>query len=136
MQRGNRFKGLDRGNERIRGRMNATEAEYAAELETRKRLGEIADYKFEEVGLRLTTPPEGKAVVYWPDFVVYVPVGVDEDGCVVHEQHVIDVKGSGPDNDASIVRLKCAAERHPCWRFFRVKKQRKRDGGGWHVTEY
>ena len=126
MYGGNRYsRGLDRGS-RGRGQMNRTESKYAAELETRKRLGEISDCWYEAVGLRLTQPPEGKAVIYWPDFLVVYPDG---------ETHLVDVKGSGPDNDASIVRLKCAAERYPIWRFLLVKQRKARDGGGWHVTE-
>jgi hypothetical protein len=46
--------------------MNQTEAAYALVLEARKRLGEIHNYWFELVSLKL-----GKDVRYTPDFLVF-----------------------------------------------------------------
>jgi hypothetical protein len=122
--RAHRFTSLNKGLVRKRGEMNATESKYAHELEARRLVGEVADWWFEPFSLRLSAPPEGKGCSVSPDFMVLMPSGV---------VFVDDVKGSGPDNDASIVRMKFAAEMFPLWRF-RIVKQKKA-GGGWVITE-
>lgn len=121
-----RHTGLNRGLVRTRGEMNATERRYANELEERRRRGEISDWWFEPMSLRLTSPPEGQPARVTPDFMVLMPSGL---------VFIEDVKGSGPDNEASIVRMKCAAELFPLWRFRIVKQRTKKQGGGWEVRE-
>lgn len=116
-----RFSALSRGRIAKRGEMNKTESEYASGLDSDKRAGEIIEYWFEPFSLRLSNPPEGQPARYTPDFLVLMP-----DGLTV----VIDVKGSGLDDPASIVRIKCAAEQFPLWKFMIAKKQPKKNGGG------
>jgi hypothetical protein len=126
-QRTDRFAGLDRGAVRQRGVMNGTERKYADELETQRLAGEIASWKFEAMKLRLSSPAEGvRAIWLTIDFLV-----VEADG----SERLDEVKGSGPDNDASIVRLKTAAELYPHKRIRLVKRQPKAAGGGWKITE-
>lgn len=129
--RGHRFAGLNRGLVRTRGEMNKTEAEYAADLALQVHAGTLADWWFEPFALRLTHPPEGeKPCLLTIDFMLLMP-----DGLV----YIDDVKGSGPDNDASIVRIKCAAETFPLWKFRIVRKRAskdvKRDGVKWEIRE-
>ena len=53
--------------------MNKTEAEYAGMLELRKRAGEIREYHFEAVKLRLGDA--GRRLHYTPDFLVVSAAG-------------------------------------------------------------
>lgn len=121
-----RFQHLSKGRIAKRGEMNKTEAKYAAELEERKLAGEIVAYWFEPFSLRLSSPEGGQPARYTPDFLVLMP-----DGLTVVE----DVKGSGLDDKAAIVRIKCAAEQYPLWKFRIVKAKRVKDGGGWTIKE-
>jgi hypothetical protein len=121
-----RFSGLSKGRVTARGEMNRTETKYANELQLRKLAGEIVDYWFEPFSLRLSSPPEGQPARYTPDFMVLMP-----DGLTV----VDDVKGTGPDDLAAIVRIKTAAERFPLWKFRIVKQQTKKSGGGWVIKD-
>lgn len=123
-RKGSRFAALSLGSTNKRGQMNKTEGEYAALLEAQKLAGEIVAWWFEPFSLRLTNPPEGVGCFYSPDFMVLYP-----DGSTV----IRDAKGSGIDNDASVVRVKCAAELYPLWKFEIVKKKSKKDGGGWSI---
>lgn len=124
--RTHRFSGLNVGLRRQRGEMNGTETRYANELEAKRQAGEISDWWFEPMSLRLTHPPEGQPCTFSVDFMVLM-----NNGLVFMDE----VKGSGIDNDASIVRLKCAAEMYPLWRFRLVKERTKKSGGGWEVRE-
>lgn len=123
---GSRFDVLSKGKTIGRGNMNLTEATYARELDIRKAAGEIVAWWFEPLSVRLSSPPMGQPARYTPDFMVLYPDGLTE---------IIDVKGTGIDNEASLVRLKCAAELFPLWRWRLVKKRTKRQGGGWKITE-
>lgn len=116
-----RFAGLSRGYVGARGERNKTEAEYELLLETNP---DVVWYQFEPFTLRLSHPPSGQPAKYTPDFLI-----VMRDGTTF----VDDVKGSGPDSDAAIVRVKCAAEQFPIWTFRIAKKRRKRDGGGFDL---
>ena len=122
-RRGTRFSVLSKGLRRKRGEMNATEAAYAALLEVDD---DVYEWWFEPFTLRLSRPAEGQPAKYTPDFLVLMNDGVT---------FIDDVKGSGVDDDASRVRIKCAAEQYQLWRFRIVKKRRVRDGGGFDVTE-
>lgn len=126
-QGSHRFSRLNVGLRRTRGEMNATETKYANELEARKQAGEIADWWFEPMSLRLSSPPEGQPCRVTVDFMVLMAAT----GIVFMD----DVKGTGVDNDASFVRMRFAAEQFPLWRFRIVKERTKKQGGGWEVRE-
>lgn len=99
------------------GEMNQTEAAYADHLEALKLAGEIQDYWFDTVTLRLA-----KLTRYTPDFLVML----QDDSLECHE-----VKGGFWEDDAR-VKIKVAAEHLP-FRFIAVKgkKLAKKNGGGW-----
>lgn len=96
--------GFSRSTER---RMNKTEAAYASRLSLLRASGEIVDYKFESMNLRLADK-----TWYKPDFSVYLPNGSME----FHE-----VKGHWEDD--ARVKIKVAAEQYP-HRFVAVKKEK------------
>lgn len=110
---GHRFQGLSKGSvvKRGLGLMNKTEARYAAMLEEMLHRGEIVKWWFEPFSLRLTSPPAGRACHYKPDFMLLYPDG---------ETVIVDIKGDGINNDASIVRAKSAAEQYFLWHFWIV----------------
>lgn len=118
-----RFKHLSRGRIAMRGERNATEARFELLL---KADPNIAAYWFEPLTIRLSHPAIGQPAKYTPDFLVLMSDGTTR---------LIDVKGSGLDDNASMVRLKCAAEQYPLWVFQVAKERRKRDGGGFDVRE-
>lgn len=124
---GTRFAGLQRGSVRQRGKMNRTEQRWADQLDADLAAGLIADWKFETLRLRITLPGEGvKSKWFTPDFVI-----VELDGV----ERLDEVKGTGPDDAASILRLHVAAETYPWKKFRLVKRLRAEQGGGWKVTE-
>jgi hypothetical protein len=86
--------------------MNRTEAAYAAELSIRKAAGEVIDFGFERMKLRLAD-----GAWYCPDFLLVMA----DRSIELHE-----VKGF--EREAAIVRLKVAAELYPHFRFYLVKK--------------
>lgn len=96
--------------------MNRLEAEYAQILEDRKRKGEIAEWMYDAISLRLA-----RSTFYHPDFLVMLPDGTLE----IHE-----TKGFMRDDAA--VKLKTAAALFPFLTFFLVTKPR---GGGWSIAE-
>lgn len=96
------------------GKMNKTEAEYAAELTCLQMAGEIQWYVFEGMTLKLADNTR-----YTPDFAVMRADGLIE----CHE-----VKGFWRDD--ARVKIKVAAELFP-FRFIAIKKRAKKDGGGW-----
>jgi hypothetical protein len=101
-------------------RMNKTEAAYALVLEAQRRAGEIAEWKFEAIKLRLANK-----TYYTPDFNVW---GVGGE-LVFHE-----TKGGFVREDAWI-KLKVAAEHFPRFGFLMAQKQKDRDGGGWKIRK-
>lgn len=106
---------------RKRGEMNKTETEYADLLATDPA---VADFWFEPFSLRLSHPPEGQPATLTPDFLVLMKDGLT---------FVDDVKGTGKDDKASIVRMKCAAEQFTLWQFRICKKQTTSQGGGFKI---
>lgn len=102
------------------GTMNKTEAEYAAHLEAEKRAGNIIDYRFEAVKLRLADK-----TFYTPDFFV-----VAADGFVEFRE----VKGFWEDD--ARVKIKVAAEQHWWARFTAVSKLAQKRGGGWKIETF
>lgn len=97
------------------GQMNKTEAAYAARLESLKLAGEIADYRFECLKLRLADN-----TFYAPDFMVLRPDGAFE----IHE-----VKGHWEDD--ARVKIKVAAELYP-FKFIAARKVK----GAWLFEEF
>lgn len=95
---------------------NKTEQAFGLRLYSMKTRGEIRDYAFEPVKLRL-----GRGAWYTPDFVVYEK----DQGVTVYE-----VKGFW--REAARVRIKVAARLYPMLRFVAVKKDK---GIGWVFEE-
>lgn len=120
---GSRFNTLSKGRRAKRGERNKTEARYELELKADPR---VVGVWFEPLTLRLSHPAAGQPAKYTPDFLVLMSDG---------STYLDDVKGSGLDDNAAIVRLKCAAELFPLWIFRLAKERRKKDGGGFVVTE-
>lgn len=114
-----RWRCTGRGVRRQPGRMNNTEARYAAELEIRKRGGEVLWYDFDAIKLRLADN-----TFYTPDFLVMLADGTLE----VHE-----VKGHWEDD--ARVKVKVAADKFPL-RFVAVTERAKKLGGGWEREEF
>lgn len=95
------------------GQMNKTEAEYYTLLGNRKFAGEISWIKFEGLKLRLADN-----TFYTPDFAVMLTNGSMQ----LHE-----VKGHWQDDARA--KIKIAADLYP-FEFIAVRKQSKKDGGG------
>lgn len=102
-------------------RMNKLEAEWAMVLEARKRAGEILWYGFEAIKLRLADNTH-----YTPDFAI-----IDREGKLVFHE----TKGGFWRDDAR-VKIKVAAEMFPFFKFYALKKKRKKDGGGWDIEGF
>ena len=84
--------------------MNRIEQDYAGELEVQKCCGEIADYGYERIRLRL-----GPGAWYKPDFDV-----IGTDGFIeIHET-------KGYWREAARVRIKVAAGLYPHFRFLAI----------------
>jgi len=98
--------------------MNKLEEKYANYLEGLKVLGEIEDYKYEPIALRLA-----RRTTYTPDFMVMLLDGTLE----FHE-----TKGFW-EEDAR-VKIKVAANMFP-FRFLAIKEKPKKSGGGWDIEE-
>jgi hypothetical protein len=96
-----------RGVQRVPGRMNGLETQYAAYLEGLRRAGNIAWYAFDALKLRLA-----EATFYTPDFLI---LNADL-SLEVHE-----VKGFWEDD--ARVKIKVAAEKFP-FSFKAVRKQK------------
>lgn len=118
-----RFDILSRGLRRKRGEMNKTEQRYAEWLSA-----DASVYKwwYEPGSLRLSSPTEGQPARYSPDFLVLMTNG---------DTYFDDVKSGGFDDNAAIVRIKCAAELYPLWKFRLVKPIAIKRGGGFSIVE-
>ena len=121
-RKGSRFDGLSRGRRAERGEMNKTEALYSQLLTADP---DVYAWWFEPMTIRISHPETGQPAKVTPDFMVVMQNGAT---------FIDDVKGTGPDDNASIVRMKAAAELYPLWLFRIVKKQKKKDGGGFKVS--
>lgn len=119
----NRFNFMSRGLRRERGTMNKLEAQYSEALTADP---DVARWWFEPLSLRLSHPEKGQPARFSPDFLVLY-----NDGTTCLD----DVKGGFADDYASGVRVKCAAELFPLWKFRTVKKRAKKRGGGWQIDE-
>lgn len=90
-------------------RMNKTERSYANHLENLRLAGELMDWQFEPVGLRLS---ENKCY-YHPDFLVLY-----EDHFEVHETKAFNKKQGKPlVKDDALVKIKVAASQFYFWKF-------------------
>jgi|JI9StandDraft_1071089.scaffolds.fasta_scaffold19758_8 hypothetical protein len=97
------------------GKMNKTEAAYAAVLDGRKHTGEVAWYAFEPINIRLADK-----CFYSPDFMVMLSSGEIE----IHE-----VKGFWTDD--ALVKIKVAATILP-FKFIAVRLEK----GQWIKREF
>lgn len=90
--------------------MNKSETAYSNHLHVLFNAGEIVFFRHEPMSLRVTDnqPGGANAIRYTPDFQV-----MDADGVT----YMDDVKGTGPLDPASLVRIKAAAEAFPMWHF-------------------
>ena len=105
------------GKRHIPGQMNGTETAYSELLQIRKLAGEVIDWQFEAVTFKLAADCR-----YTPDFKVLLADYTIE---------FIDVKGGGPMDEKSRVKVKCAAEKFPEFSFAIEQKQGSKNGGGW-----
>lgn len=99
-------------------KMNKTEMRYAEMLEMKKRTGEIFDYQFEGITLKLAT-----GVRYTPDFVVIRKVEMIN----LHTNWITEfheVKGGFIRDDARI-KFQVARKQFPCFSF---KMMQYKDG--------
>lgn len=101
------------------GQMNQTEREYGEHLRAMQISSEVLWYRFEGLKLRLADN-----TFYTPDFAVMRSSGLLE----CHE-----VKGFWQDD--ARVKIKVAAEMYP-FKFIALKKQSKRDGGGFSEEQF
>ncbi len=99
--------------------MNGTESDYASILEARRRAGEIIEYHYEALTLKLADNTR-----YTPDFLVMTALG---------ELELHEVKG-GFIREDGWQKLKIAAGMFP-FRFFLCQKLAKKDGGKWSIRE-
>lgn len=100
-------------------KMNRTEKARAIELEALKRAGQIADWKFEGITLKLADDTR-----YTPDLFV-----LENDGQCRFEE----IKGFMRDD--ALVKIKVAAALFP-FRFVMYTLRPKKDGGGWIVRDF
>ena len=107
---------VSRSRPHLPGRMNKTECAYADYLERLKIGGQISDWKFEALKLRLADK-----TFYTPDFMVVMPDGTIE---------LREVKGFWEDD--ARVKIKVAAAQFP-FRFIAVKKNR---AGSWMMENF
>ena len=121
MKRKTRKRGYGKASQprRIAGQMNNTEAEYADILNVKRAAGQVSEFWFECVTIKIAADCR-----YTPDFLVMLPDGSLE----VHE-----VKGSFIRDDAR-VKLLAAAEKFP-FRFYLAQRLAKKHGGGWKIEE-
>ena len=102
------------------GRMNNLEFDYSKKLEMGKMVGDVLWYAFESMKFRLADN-----TYYTPDFIVMRGDRTLE----VHE-----TKGFWTDDGRA--KIKIAAEMFPLFKFIAIKRQTKKQGGGWTMEEF
>lgn len=108
--------------------MNKTEARYSECLQVRLLAGDILEWRFEPIKLKLAPK-----TFYTPDFAIVMP----DERLQLH-----DVKGrtgSGPAGwtDDARVKIKTAAAMFPWFQFFGAAWLSKRQGGpGWKMESF
>lgn len=108
----------------VPGQMNKTEQAYADKLKEMLESGEILDYMFEPVRLRLSHNTH-----YCPDFMVQMADGT----MAFHEVKACMASGQFITEDASWIKLKVVAEMYPMFWFCRCGRLPKKAGGGWRI---
>jgi hypothetical protein len=88
----------------IRGKMNGTEAAYEMELKALQAAGKVLWYAYESIRFLVGKDDSGQNAWFTPDFTV-----LGSDGFL----EVVDVKGGGPIQEASLVRIKATALHFP-----------------------
>lgn len=96
--------------------MNKLEQAWANELELAKRAGEVLDYRYEAVKLRLADK-----TFYTPDFMV-----IQKDGTIRFDET------KGFMREAARVRLNVAVDCYPQFRFRLIQKKK----GQWNVKDF
>ena len=92
------------------GEMNKTEERYSVLLNERVKSGEIQNWWFERMTFKLADDTR-----YTPDFAVLLANG---------EMEMIDTKAGGPVQDDALVKIKCAAELFPQYKWcFETQKR-------------
>ncbi|WP_009522309.1 hypothetical protein [Imbroritus primus] len=104
-----------------KGRMNKTEQAYSLQLERRKQAGEILEWKFHPMNVRLAD-----RTFYEVDFLVL-------HGDMRLEIH--ETKG-GFTTDKGQMKIKLCAEAMPYFRFFKATKLPQSKGGGFVLEEF
>ena len=105
------------------GQMNKTEKAYRDYLQARKLAGEILDYRFEGITLKLA-----KDLRYTPDFFVLMPDGTIE----FHE-----VKGGRAIfRDDAKAKCKMCAQLNQWASLIVVYPRAKKNGGGWEFEPF
>lgn len=104
-----------------KGTMNKTEAAYAQRLELMKHTGEILDWKFHPMNIRLAD-----RTFYEVDFLVMHA----DCSLAIHE-----TKG-GFTSEKGQLKIKLVAETLPWFRFFKCIKLPEKEGGGWKIEDY
>jgi len=110
------------GKRHVAGEMTKVEELYAQNLQLRYMAGEIAAWGFERFKLRLAD-----GCFYTPDFHI-----LHNDGSL----ELIDVKGTGPVDDKSIVKAKVAAQEFFMFVFVMDQQQTRKNGGGFKRREF
>lgn len=110
------------GKRHVPGQMNQTETAYADALEALRHSGEVIWWRFESMTFKIADNTR-----YTPDFAVFYADGIFE---------MVDAKGGGPIDPKSVVKIKCAADQFPQFRFVIEQRKPKKAGGGWKRTEY
>lgn len=98
----------------VSGQMNGLEKKYAAHLETRKLVGEIQDYRFEPMKLRLA-----KSTFFDIDFLIVRQTRNLQGTITGTEVELHETKGHWEDD--ARVKMKVAAKMFPWWRFVGVQ---------------
>ena len=123
MKKFKRARSVANGRRHVPGTMNKTEKAYAELLEQMQIDGEIVDWAFEPITLKI-----GNSVRYTPDFLVQMHDGTIE----LHEVKACRKGGKFLSTDDSWVKLKIANTMFAhLFRFVRAGALAKADGGGW-----
>lgn len=104
-----------------KGKMNKTEAEFSEYLNARKHDGEVLEWKFHPMRIRLADN-----TYYEVDFLA---LGAD----MVLTMY--ETKG-GYTSDKGQMKIKLVAEVLPFFRMVKATKLPKKDGGGWKLEEF
>jgi hypothetical protein len=104
------------------GQMNKTESAFSDLLESRKQKGEIVEWLFEAITLKLADDTR-----YTADFLI-----VHLDGTM----ELVNVKADYASDPNSLTKIKCAADKFWMYLFSIEKKLSKANGGGWERREF